>query len=146
MARVLLVDDNPVTRALSRKTLLLAGHLVVDATSGADAITMLGSAPIDVVVLEMGLPDMDGMDAIDRIREIPAHAGTPIIGLDAAQGRPPTALAALAGTPTILLSDPCTPHELTEAIQKAVAARAITPTEERTIRLPDEHPAPQRDG
>ena len=79
-ARLLLVDDEPqIVRALT-PALQAAGYVVVVAERGEDALIQFASDPCDVIVLDLGLPDMDGKDVITRIRE---WSEAPIIVLSA---------------------------------------------------------------
>jgi two-component system, OmpR family, KDP operon response regulator KdpE len=79
-ARVLVVDDEPQIQRFLRPGLTAAGYEVVSAATGTDAIRLLAVASPDVVVLDLGLPDMDGKDLIANIRE---WSETPIIVLSA---------------------------------------------------------------
>lgn len=135
MARILLVDENPVTRALSRKSLLLARHHVVNATSGAAALDVLAHAEVDVVVIDLALPDMPGSEAVERLRgQVP---GVPLIVLSEDEETAPQLLATLAGSARV--KQPASPHELTDAVDRAVAAAAEL--SRSVITLPEEERA-----
>jgi two-component system KDP operon response regulator KdpE len=77
---VVLIEDEPQIRRFLRATLTGAGYRLFEATSGADGVVEVGSRQPDVVIVDLGLPDMDGVDVIRRIREWTA---TPIIVLSA---------------------------------------------------------------
>ena len=78
--RLLLVDDEPqILRALT-PALTAAGYTVETAATGEEALTCMAGEPCDVVILDLGLPDMDGKDVIQRIRE---WSEAPIIVLSA---------------------------------------------------------------
>lgn len=67
-ARILMVEDDdaiaaPLARALSRE-----GYEVERAQNGADALALAGSTPLDLVLLDLGLPDMDGLDVCRGLR------------------------------------------------------------------------------
>src|SRR4051812_22347773 len=67
--RVLVVDDEPqILRAL-RPALVAAGYEVFEAGSGTAALSALAAEGYDAVILDLGLPDMDGKDVITRLRE-----------------------------------------------------------------------------
>ncbi len=83
MTRVLLVEDErPLLRALAMN-LVARGYAVTEAETGSRALTALADARHDVIVLDLGLPDMSGNDVIRAVRE---YAATPIIVLSARSG------------------------------------------------------------
>jgi CheY-like chemotaxis protein len=67
--RVLVVEDEPDTREFLKRLLETNGATVVGAGSAADALTQVGNGPFDVIVSDIGLPDVDGYDLLRRIRE-----------------------------------------------------------------------------
>ncbi len=79
-ARLLLVDDEPqIVRALT-PALTAAGYGVETAATGESALSQMAGNPCDVMILDLGLPDMDGKDVIRRVRE---WSEAPIIVLSA---------------------------------------------------------------
>jgi two-component system KDP operon response regulator KdpE len=80
LGRLLIVDDEPqIVRALT-PALAAAGFTVSAAVNGEGALAQLAGEPSEVVILDLGLPDMDGKDVIQRIRE---WSDAPIIVLSA---------------------------------------------------------------
>jgi len=67
--RVLVVDDNPVNRELSRRILEAAGAEVTDAPDGAEALTQLAQLPVDVVLMDLRMPVLDGRAALRGLRQ-----------------------------------------------------------------------------
>ncbi|HEV7204516.1 MAG TPA: response regulator transcription factor [Jatrophihabitans sp.] len=81
--RILLVEDEkPLLRALAMN-LVARGYAVTEAETGTKALTALADHQHDVIVLDLGLPDMSGVDVIRAVR---AYASTPIIVLSARSG------------------------------------------------------------
>jgi two-component system, OmpR family, KDP operon response regulator KdpE len=78
--RVLIVDDEPQIRRFLKPALAAAGYEVLTAETGMEALRLLASDAPDVVVLDLGLPDMDGKDVL---REARAFSRAPIIILSA---------------------------------------------------------------
>ena len=72
MARLLVIDDEPQIRRFLRIRLGANGHDVAEAETAGAGIAGLRAAKIDLVILDLGLPDMDGQDAISAIREFSA--------------------------------------------------------------------------
>jgi two-component system, OmpR family, KDP operon response regulator KdpE len=69
MARVLVVDDDPALLRALRVSLSLKGHEVVTAATGEQGISHAALSSPDVIVLDLGLPDIDGLKVCRRIRE-----------------------------------------------------------------------------
>ena len=80
MSRVLVVDDEPAIHRFLTPVLLAHDYEVLRADTGADALRLLAANPPDVVVLDLGLPDLDGKDVIARVR---AWSDVPIVVLSA---------------------------------------------------------------
>ena len=68
-ATVLVIDDEPQIRRLLRVTLEANGYSVSDAANGNDGIVQAAQARPDVILLDLGLPDLDGVEVLKRIRE-----------------------------------------------------------------------------
>ena len=66
--RLLVVDDEPPIRRLLRTSLRAEGFEVLEAENAEKALSLIGSAKPEVVILDLGLPDLDGLDVIRRIR------------------------------------------------------------------------------
>ena len=67
-ARILIVDDEPPIRRFLRTSLGAQGYQVLEAGDGAEAMDMLKRNTVDVVVLDLGLPNLHGFDVIEKIR------------------------------------------------------------------------------
>ncbi|PYM42610.1 MAG: DNA-binding response regulator [Candidatus Rokuibacteriota bacterium] len=77
---VVLIEDEPQIRRFLRATLTGQGYRLFEATTGADGLVEVGSRQPDVVIVDLGLPDIDGIDVIRRLRE---WTDVPIIVLSA---------------------------------------------------------------
>ncbi len=78
-ARILVVDDNPDSLAIMRTILENRGYEVVAACSGTDALTAVRSGPVDVVLLDVMMPDMSGLEVLQQIKLDAATARLPVI-------------------------------------------------------------------
>ncbi len=79
--RILVVDDEPAIRRFLRAGLRAAGHLPIEAETAQSALDAIGRGEADLVVLDLGLPDLDGIAVIQRLRQ--AGNMLPIIVLSA---------------------------------------------------------------
>jgi two-component system KDP operon response regulator KdpE len=68
--RVLLVDDEPAIRRFLRLSFDAEGYQVEEAGDGKTALDMLGTKAPDLLILDLGLPDLDGFEVIRRLREL----------------------------------------------------------------------------
>jgi two-component system KDP operon response regulator KdpE len=75
---ILVVDDEPAIRRLLRTSLTAQGYLIVEAETAAAALAEIKNYPPDVVILDLGLPDRDGLDVIATVRQ---SSAVPIIVL-----------------------------------------------------------------
>ncbi|SHF97983.1 Response regulator receiver domain-containing protein [Kaistia soli DSM 19436] len=83
MAVILLVEDNELNRDMLSRRLKRAGHTVLLAVDGQEAVDKaLGQAP-DLVLMDLSLPVFDGWEATRRIRSAEGGASLPIIALTA---------------------------------------------------------------
>jgi signal transduction histidine kinase/ActR/RegA family two-component response regulator len=83
-ARILLTDDNAVNRQVVRLFLQPQGAIIVEATNGAEALHALETQPFDLVLLDVHMPVMDGVETIKRIRSsAEAWRALPVIALTA---------------------------------------------------------------
>lgn len=69
MNRVLLVEDDPHQRLLYREALESEGYDVVEATDGREAVRLVGDAAPDLVVLDINMPGIDGLETLTRIHD-----------------------------------------------------------------------------
>jgi len=77
MKRILLVDDDPVQRLVCRKELENDGYQVVPAADGLEAIACLKKEKVDLVVLDIRMPQMDGMEVLGKLLFL--QPGLPVV-------------------------------------------------------------------
>jgi signal transduction histidine kinase len=80
---IMVVEDNPVNRKLARNVLRARGYRVVEAASGEEALKLLGHQSADLVLMDIQLPGMDGLEVVRRLKEDPSTADLPIVALTA---------------------------------------------------------------
>ncbi|MCA9922119.1 MAG: response regulator [Anaerolineales bacterium] len=79
--KILVVDDDPNVRVLLRQMLALRGFEVIEAEDGIDALAKVEEAKPDAVVLDVMMPDVDGITVCKRLRSQPQTVNLPIIML-----------------------------------------------------------------
>lgn len=113
MKNILVVDDSPTMRRMVTASLrLLRDVKFGEASSGLEAIERLALAPVDLMILDLNMPDMHGMEVIEFVRGHQAYRGIPIIVLTT-RGDEASRAGALAAGATHYLTKPFDPHELT---------------------------------
>ena len=83
MTKVLVAEDNPANRELLRELLENRGYDVVEALDGQEALRMVDETQPDILLLDIGMPILDGYAVARRIRENPALAALPILAITA---------------------------------------------------------------
>jgi signal transduction histidine kinase/DNA-binding response OmpR family regulator len=76
---ILVVDDDALTRSLLRKFLSAAGYTSLEAESGEAALMMVNSRPVSLILLDLGLPGISGMDVLRRLRQSPNTRDLPVL-------------------------------------------------------------------
>ncbi len=76
---VLIVDDLEANRALLERSLASAGYRTICANDGAEALALLGSEPVDIVLLDWMMPGLSGLDTLRAIRQSHSHDSLPVI-------------------------------------------------------------------
>lgn len=100
--RVLLVDDDPVNREVGEAMLRRLGHQVAVARNGTSAIERAGRDVFDVILMDLHMPDLDGVEAARRIRNLPLSQFPRIIALTADVSERSRERFAQAGIRTII--------------------------------------------
>jgi CheY-like chemotaxis protein len=117
MTRILVAEDNAVNRELLRELLELRGYTVLEACDGQEALNAIKQAPPDLLLLDIGMPVLDGFAVIRRLREDARLARLPVVAV--------TAYAMRGDRERILnsgfdgyLSKPVNPASLTEELDR----------------------------
>ncbi len=123
--RVLVVEDDLANRVLLGRLLERAGHTVTTAADGGAALDLAAPDTVDVLLLDLGLPDMDGLEVCRRLRHNPRTATLPVILVTGRDGAHEAALGVAAG------ADGCIgkPYDLTAMlalIERVVRRREPT--------------------
>jgi CheY-like chemotaxis protein len=80
---VLVVEDFADNRFMMRRLLEMSGYRVVEAVDGKEAVEVAESARPDLILMDLSLPRLDGLDATRRIRELDGLARIPIVAVSA---------------------------------------------------------------
>jgi len=119
---ILLVEDFDDTRLMMKLWLAKNGYRVIEAESGPQAIALAESERPDLIIMDLMMPGMDGLDATRRIRERAALCETPIVVVSAYGADEYRAKALSAGC-TEYVPTPFDPSELEVLIKNLLAGR-----------------------
>lgn len=114
---ILVVDDSAVMRQMIVRTLRLSGvplGEIVEAADGAAALACIAEHWIDLVLLDINMPVMDGGEVVERLRADPAYAELPIIIVSTERSE--TRVAALRAQGVEFVHKPFTPEQLRDKI------------------------------
>jgi two-component system KDP operon response regulator KdpE len=117
---ILVIEDEPPLRKFLRVTLQSQGYHVVEATTAEEGLNRAAAAPPDLMILDLGLPDLDGIDVARRLREWTA---TPIIVVSA-RGKEQDKVVALDAGADDYLTKPFGVAELLARVRAALRRQA----------------------
>jgi CheY-like chemotaxis protein len=80
---VLLIDDNPVNLKLAAEVLLAEGHAIIRAEDAEQALSLLETQMPDLVLTDIALPRMDGLELTRRLKADPRYRHLPVVALTA---------------------------------------------------------------
>src|SRR6186997_1372568 len=133
MKEILVVDDEPRIAEICRDYLTRAGFRVTVAGNGADALALARTKKPDLVVLDLGLPEVDGLDVTRALRK---HSNVPIIMLTARVDESDKLIGLELGADDYL-TKPFSPRELVARVRAVFRRTDIGPGRGDVIRAAD---------
>lgn len=118
--QILLVEDNDVAQRFMRTVLERKGYDVRIASSGAEAVNAVNSAPFDLILMDVQMPEMDGLECTRLIRKLPAGQAVPIVACTANTAYEVRHECMEAGMDDFL-SKPVHTMELVEVVKKYIS-------------------------
>ena len=119
-ARILLVDDDPGIRFALGLKLKSVGYLVAEATDGREAVDYFATGSADLVIMDVGMPRMDGYTAAATLRAEQRTQKIPILFLTAQNFELPIEVAAVIGKHGFL-TKPFSPRDVTASVASMLA-------------------------
>lgn len=117
MARIFFVDDDPVTLQILGKAAQVLGHSPILIKTGAEVLERVGTDAPDLIMMDMMMPDMSGLDILARLRAQPAMDCIPVVILSAGAALDDSERARQAGAQAYL-PKPISLNVLLETIHK----------------------------
>lgn len=113
------VDDSVSVRQMVRFTLQRAGYTVMEACDGAEALVKLGQATADLVIADLNMPTLDGIELIRRLRQDAKYRFVPIVMLTT-ESEPAKKQAGREAGATGWIIKPFTPEQLVAVVVKVL--------------------------
>jgi signal transduction histidine kinase len=123
-ATILNVDDNSANRYVKSRILRAAGFAVVEAGTGEDALTAAAAARPDLVLLDIRLPDISGIEVCRRLRASTATQHLPIVHISATHISPADEASSVDAGADIYLAEPVDAKELSSAVRTLLKLRS----------------------
>ncbi|WP_018681188.1 fused response regulator/phosphatase [Actinokineospora enzanensis] len=130
-ARILVVDDNEASRYITGGWLRRGGHRIIEADTGAGALAAVRAEDVDLVILDVNLPDMSGFEVCEAIKSDPATAALPVVHVSATMIEASDRVAGLTRGADAYLSEPVDPGELQATVTAALRYYRARATAER---------------
>jgi two-component system chemotaxis response regulator CheY len=115
LKKILIVDDAAFTRSIHKQIVIAAGYEAMEASNGAEAIEKFDSEKPDAVMVDLLMPDTDGMDVVKKIREKDSSAKIIVCSADKQKFRQDDAQTAGA---IAFLPKPVNPEKLMEILKQ----------------------------
>ena len=114
---ILTVDDSPSVRQMVSFTLRRCGYAILEAGDGVQALTVTEAHAVHLIITDLNMPNMDGIELIRRLRAQEATRFVPIVMLTTESQPEKKSLGKSAGA-TGWIVKPFTPEQLTAVVQK----------------------------
>lgn len=119
---ILVAENEENNRLLMEQILGMAGYQYVSASNGAEVLALLERYPVDVVLLDLSMPVLDGFRTTQMIRRTPELASLPVVAVTGHASREDRDQALEAGC-TDYLAKPFRTHELVAVVERMLARR-----------------------
>lgn len=117
--KVLIVDDCGTTRKLLSYIIRERGYLIFNASNGIEALETMATNPVDLVVTDLNMPQMDGFELSRSLRDSPDYQELPIIMITTEGSEEDKRMGKEAGV-TTYLTKPISPQRLIYEIEKVI--------------------------
>lgn len=121
---ILIVDDEEMTRSMLRMMLQLDGFAIYEADGGFQALEAIQTEKPDAVLLDVMMPDLDGIETCKRIRQNPSTANLPVIILSG-KAHPEAIEAGLQAGANLYLTKPTPRKKLVEALHSVLTSNQV---------------------
>lgn len=121
MARILIIEDDELIRRMYQQVLNFRGHEVTHAANGEEGIDLARSGPPALVLLDVMMPKLDGIETLKRLKILPGLSKTPVIVLTNVIGDTAAEAALNAGALKYIIKSDYTPKEVVDMVEGVLA-------------------------
>lgn len=119
--RILIVDDSDIIRQQLRLCLEPAGYEVIEGNSGEAGLKKAKEGPVDLVISDVNMPGISGLEMVAQIRQVPQHQKTPVFMLTTESSQAMAQKGKEVGA-TVWIVKPFKPEVLLRGVAKVVGA------------------------
>jgi len=141
MRRIVVVDDQPILATIYRTKFTAEGFQVEVASDGEQALELIQGTKPDLVLLDLNLPKIDGMEVLKRLRAQSSFVTLPIIVFSANSRSGITEEAFAAGATMVLSKSNTSPKQIIEIVNKTLAEVSQPPASRKVLESPMAHAA-----
>lgn len=136
MSNILVIEDNPQSARLAEKLLKRNGHIVTVADTGQEGFMQASHAPPDLILVDLGLPDVDGQTIIGVMKRQPNLVEVPMIAFTAWPAETAIEMAKAYGCDGVIIK-PIDTKEFAKQVESFLIKKKDTPTSETESSLPE---------
>jgi two-component system chemotaxis response regulator CheY len=114
---IMIIDDAPSVRQVVGLALKGAGYDVIEAQDGQDAVSKMGQKKLNLIICDLNMPRMDGIEFLQHVKSSPMHKFTPVIMLTTESAEDKKNAARAAGAKAWMVK-PFQPSRMLEAVAK----------------------------
>jgi len=117
--KILIVDDSKVTRSMAMYALRIDGFELFEAESSREALELMNRYPFDMIITDLRMPEVDGVELVRQLRRMPPYREVPVIMVSGFSGSDTRQLAFDAGVSSFL-NKPFKPQQLQDLVRSVL--------------------------
>lgn len=140
MSTILVIEDNPQSARLAEKLLKRGGHTVIVADTGEQGFIQASQSPPDLMLIDLGLPDVDGQTIIGIMRQQPQLAQVPLVAFTAWPSETATEMAKAYGCNGVIIK-PIDTKTFVQEVEKFIQPQVVLGSKETSAESSESTPA-----
>ncbi len=141
MSTILIIEDNPQSARLAEKLLKRGGHTVAVADTGEQGFIKASQSPPDLILIDLGLPDVDGQTIIGIMRQQPQLSEIPLIAFTAWPSETATEMAKAYGCTGVIIK-PIDTKAFAQQVENFIQQKDVSDSKETVAESSESVPKP----